>query len=50
MNGAELLVAALEYGEFNLKVPSGPGLGISIDKDRFSRFRRDRAERGFHFS
>jgi muconate cycloisomerase len=29
-------------------VPTGPGLGISIDEDRLNRFRRDRAERSFH--
>jgi muconate cycloisomerase len=44
----EILEEPLEYGEFSLKVPTGPGLGISIDEDRLSRFRRDRAERSFH--
>jgi muconate cycloisomerase len=44
----EILEEPLEYAEFSLKVPTGPGLGISIDEDRLSRFRRDRAERSFH--
>lgn len=44
----EILEEPLEYGEFSLKVPTGPGLGISIDEDRLNRFRRDRAERSFH--
>jgi muconate cycloisomerase len=44
----EILEEPLEYGEFGLKVPTGPGLGISIDEDRLNRFRRDRAERSFH--
>jgi len=44
----EILEEPLQYGEFSLKVPTGPGLGISIDEDRLSRFRRDRAERSFH--
>jgi muconate cycloisomerase len=44
----EILEEPLEYGEFSLKVPTGPGLGISIDEDQLNRFRRDRAERSFH--
>ena len=44
----EILEEPLEYAEFSLKVPTGPGLGISIDEDRLSCFRRDRAERSFH--
>jgi muconate cycloisomerase len=44
----EILEEPLEYGEFSLNVPTGPGLGISIDEDRLNRFRRDRAERSFH--
>jgi muconate cycloisomerase len=45
----EILEEPLEYGEFSLKVPTGPGLGISIDEDRLNRFRRDRAERSFTY-
>ena len=44
----EILEEPLEYTEFSLKVPTGHGLGISIDEDRLNRFRRDRAERSFH--
>jgi len=44
----EILEEPLQYGEFSLKVPTGPGLGISIDEDRLNRFRRDRGERSFH--
>jgi muconate cycloisomerase len=44
----EILEEPLEYGEFSLKVPTGPGLGISIDEDHLNRFRRDGAERSFH--
>jgi muconate cycloisomerase len=44
----EILEEPLEYSEFSIKVPTGPGLGISIDEDRLNRFRRDRAERSFH--
>ena len=44
----EILEEPLEYAEFSLKVPTGHGLGISIDEDRLNRFRRDRAERSFH--
>ena len=44
----EILEEPLEYTEFSLRVPTGHGLGISIDEDRLKRFRRDRAERSFH--
>jgi muconate cycloisomerase len=39
----ELLTEPLDYSEFSLKVPTGPGLGITLDEARLSRFRRDRA-------
>jgi muconate cycloisomerase len=41
----ELLVEPLRYGDFALQVPNGPGLGISLDKDKLDFFRRDRAAR-----
>ena len=44
----EILEEPLDYSEFSLKVPTGDGLGISIDEDRLNCFRRDRAERSFH--
>jgi muconate cycloisomerase len=44
----EMLAAPLDYSEFGLAVPTGPGLGIEIDEARLARFRRDRAERSVH--
>jgi muconate cycloisomerase len=38
----EILSEPLDYSEFSLKVPTGPGLGITLDEARISRFRRDR--------
>ena len=38
----EILTTPLEYRDFHLTVPSGPGLGISLDEDRVQFFRRDR--------
>jgi muconate cycloisomerase len=38
----EILTEPLDYDEFSLKVPTGPGLGIRLDEARISRFRRDR--------
>ena len=39
----EILTEPLGYGDFALKVPDGPGLGIELDPDRIDFFRRDRA-------
>ena len=44
----EILASPLDYSEFSLAVPTGPGLGIEIDETRLARFRRDRAERSVH--
>ena len=44
----DIVEEPLEYSEFSLKVPTGDGLGISIDEGRLDRFRRDRAGRTFH--
>jgi len=44
----EILEEPLDYSEFSLKVPAGPGLGIALDEARLNRFRRDRAERSVH--
>lgn len=38
----EILAEPLSYGDFALKVPTGPGLGIVLDEDRVAFFRRDR--------
>jgi muconate cycloisomerase len=39
----EILAEPLDYSEFSLKVPTGPGLGIVLDEAQINRFRRDRA-------
>jgi len=38
----EILQQPLEYKDFHLTVPQGPGLGIALDEERVQRFRRDR--------
>jgi muconate cycloisomerase len=44
----EILVEPLSYGEFTLKVPNKPGLGIELDEDRVDFFRRDRPTERTH--
>ena len=44
----EILTEPLDYSEFSLKVPDGPGLGIALDEARLNRFRRDGAPRSVH--
>jgi muconate cycloisomerase len=44
----EILEVPLDYSEFSLKVPDGPGLGITLDESQLNRFRRDRQERSLH--
>ena len=44
----EILTEPLDYSDFSLAVPFGPGLGIAIDEDQLDRFRRDRRERNVH--
>jgi len=39
----EILTEPLGYGDFALKVPTGPGLGIALDPDKIAFFRRDRS-------
>lgn len=39
----ELLTEPLRYIDYELEVPSGPGLGIALDESAVNRFRRDRA-------
>lgn len=38
----EILVAPLEYKDFSLSLPTGPGLGIVLDEDRLNFLRRDK--------
>jgi muconate cycloisomerase len=45
----EILETPLDYSEFSLAVPDGPGLGISLNETSVNRFRRDRSERSVHF-
>jgi muconate cycloisomerase len=41
----EILQTALTYENYELAVPDGPGLGISLDEDRLAFFRRDATRR-----
>lgn len=44
----EILQVPLDYSEFELTVPAGPGLGIALDDDRVARFARDGLHRTIH--
>jgi muconate cycloisomerase len=44
----EILETPLDYSEFSLRVPTGSGLGVSLDEGQIARFRRDRSERSIH--
>lgn len=37
----EILATPLDYSDFELTVPDGPGLGITLDEDRIRFFQRD---------
>ncbi|MGZ3218352.1 muconate/chloromuconate family cycloisomerase [Paracoccus sp. T5] len=37
----EILTEPLDYSEFELTVPQGPGLGVTLDEDRVAFFARD---------
>lgn len=41
----DILTEPLEYCDFALTVPSGPGLGLDLDLDKINRFRRDAPSR-----
>lgn len=41
----EILATPLDYSDFQLTVPAGPGLGIELDEERVQFFRRDAAHR-----
>jgi muconate cycloisomerase len=41
----EILLAGPVYGDFELQVPDGPGLGITLDEDRLSFFERGATRR-----
>ena len=38
----EILTQALDYHEFAVTVPQGPGFGVSLDEDKVNFYRRDR--------
>lgn len=40
----EILAQPLQYKDFQLAIPTGPGLGIELDEDRVQFFRRDRKQ------
>ena len=44
----EILTEPLDYSEFSLRVPDGPGLGIALDEACLNRFRRDGTQRSVH--
>lgn len=44
----EILTEPLQYRDFSLSVPSGPGLGVTLDEERLARFRRDRTAPSVH--
>jgi muconate cycloisomerase len=44
----EILATPLIYADFELAVPDGPGLGISLDEDKIARFRRDSTAPAIH--
>ena len=44
----EILIEPLDYSEFSLRVPTGPGLGIHLDEAKLAHFRRDRVSRNVH--
>lgn len=41
----DILATPLVYADFSVMVPTGPGLGVTIDPDKLARLRRDRAPR-----
>jgi muconate cycloisomerase len=41
----ELLAEPLDYSDFSMAVPTGPGLGIALNPDAVAAFRRDRPGR-----
>ncbi|MCW1384087.1 muconate/chloromuconate family cycloisomerase [Novosphingobium sp. KCTC 2891] len=46
----EILSEPLGYADFELAVPTGPGLGIALDADKIAFFRRDRTAPVVHAS
>ena len=44
----EILAEPLDYSDFSLGVPAGPGLGIVLDEGKIAHFRRDRTAPTLH--
>lgn len=44
----EILTEPLDYSDFELAIPAGPGLGLTLDEDRLARFTRDGSGRKIH--
>jgi len=44
----DILTEPLHYADFELKIPTGPGLGIALDEDRVAFYRRDRSAPTLH--
>lgn len=38
----DIVTDPLRYADFELHVPTGPGLGVTLDEDKIAHFRRDR--------
>lgn len=44
----EILSEPLAYANFELAVPTGPGLGVTLDEDKLAFYRRDRTASALH--
>ena len=44
----EILEEPLDYADFSVGVPTGPGLGVALDEDKIAHFRRDRTAPTLH--
>ncbi|MGC2033080.1 MAG: enolase C-terminal domain-like protein, partial [Steroidobacteraceae bacterium] len=40
----DIVAKPLRYQDFELHLPSGPGLGIELDEDKIDFYRRDRGD------
>jgi muconate cycloisomerase len=38
----DIVTSPLTYADFEMQVPTGAGLGITLDEDKVAHFRRDR--------
>jgi len=42
--GDDVVATPLRYQDFELHLPSGPGLGVELDEDKVAFYRRDRSD------